>query len=707
LQAEHASSITQTRVRTAHRFREPLVRGAQLLAVSGFALAQPLFDILGKNAEFFEVRGSTPGDIVLFALVITFVPALFFLAVEVLVELVTRRDAAVLHYVFLGFLAAVFGVQALKRSGVDTTVVLVVGAIVIGVALAYAAWRVQMVRTFLTILSASSLIFLFSFLFNSRVEELVFPTAVKAAAATVESRTPVVYLLFDEFPVNDLLTADNRIDAKRFPNFARLAKASTWFRNTTTLSATTTIAVPVILTGNPPVKGALPVAQNYPHNLFTLLAGHYHMKVTESQTRLCPAHICARPSPDLMSRLSSLYSDARVVYLHLLSPPSLENHLPAIDESWGNFGSDTGGDLEGELPKVNIHTFYIGRLQDFNGFISSMHAQKPGDAPTLYFLHLLMPHGPWLYTQNGKVRAVTNPKSPGRTHERWWSDDLATQAWQRHLLQVGYTDTLLGRMIDRLKAVNLWNKSLVVVDPDHGISFHGGDLRRDPSKTNLSDLAFIPLFMKLPGQQTGRIVDTHVTTEDILPTIADVLKVNLPWQTTGVSMLSGHPDHPDVHVGKITAPYASALAQRATRLREQIALFGSGTWGPQFAGTGPYVGLIGKPVSSLNVTGQLDSQAVVDKVGSGLLRNLPKGSPLVPSPLVGVLPHLRVGQWIGLALNGRFAAVAHSYGTGGKLRFTVLPADGAFRAGQNDVRMFVVTGSAKKPKLQELHVVLS
>ena len=106
--------------------------------------------------------------------------------------------------------------------------------------------------------------------------------------------------------------------------------------------------MPVILTGNPPVKGALPVAQNYPHNLFTLLAGHYHMKVTESQTRLCPAHICARPSPDLMSRLSSLYSDARVVYLHLLSPPSLEGHLPAIDESWGNFGSDTGGDLEGD-----------------------------------------------------------------------------------------------------------------------------------------------------------------------------------------------------------------------------------------------------------------------------------------------------------------------------------------------------------------------
>lgn len=109
----HASAITRSRAEDAHKFREPAVRGAHLLAVSGFALAQPLFDLLGKNVEFFAVRGSRPGDIVLFAVVVTFVPALILLAVEIVVELVTRRDAAVLHYAFVGFLGAVFAVQAL------------------------------------------------------------------------------------------------------------------------------------------------------------------------------------------------------------------------------------------------------------------------------------------------------------------------------------------------------------------------------------------------------------------------------------------------------------------------------------------------------------------------------------------------------------------------------------------------------------------
>src|SRR4029077_6402230 len=100
------------------RCRVPAIRGAQLLAASGFALAQPLFDLLGKNAEFFAVRGSTPGDIVLFALVGTFGPALVLLALELVVAPVSVNAATVLHYVFLGFLGAVFGVQALKRSGV-------------------------------------------------------------------------------------------------------------------------------------------------------------------------------------------------------------------------------------------------------------------------------------------------------------------------------------------------------------------------------------------------------------------------------------------------------------------------------------------------------------------------------------------------------------------------------------------------------------
>ena len=701
---EHASSITRSRARAVTSWREPAVRGAQLLAVSGFALAQPLFDILGKNAEFFAVRGSTPSDIVLFALVVTFAPAFGLLVIEVAVELVARRAALVLHHLFLAGLGAVFGVQALKRSGVDGATVLIVGAVLIGLAIAVAAWRLRVARSFLTILGAAPLVFLVVFLFNSKVEQLIFPGTVNAVAANVESSTPVVYLLFDEFPVIDLMKANGDIDAKRFPNFARLEHRSTWFRNTTSLSATTTQAVPAILTGNPPIHGALPTAQNYPNNLFTLLASRYRMVVRESQTRLCPSQICKRKASSAEKRLSSLYSDARVVYLHLLAPPSLEDRLPVIDESWGSFGADTGGELLDELPKVNGNTFYIGRVRDFNRFIAAFRAPKA--KPTLYFLHFLMPHGPWLYAPDGRVRAVSNPRAPGRTGELWSNSDLALQAWQRHLLQAGYTDKLVGQFIHRLQAVGLWDKALVIVSPDHGISFRAGDLRRDPTRTNLSDLAFIPLFMKLPGQRQGLIVDTHITTVDILPTIADVLGVEVPWETVGRSALEAKVDRPFVQVGNVTAPYPAVLAQRKRSLAHQLALFGSGTWDGRFAGTGRFRTLVGRPVAALRVTNALDEEAVVNEIGSKLLRSLPKRSPLFPSPLTGYL-QLKHGGWVALALNGRIAAVSHTYQALGRLHFSMLASDSAFRAGKNVARLFVVSGATANPTLRELRVKLS
>ena len=199
----------------------------------------------------------------------------------------------------------------------------------------------------------------------------------------MRATTPIVVLLFDEFPVIDLQQADGGIDAKRFPNFARLASESTWFRNTSTVSASTTVAVPAILTGQKPKKGALPILRDHPNNLFTLLGHRYRMAVTESQTRLCPQRLCRRKDAGAGSRLSSLYSDVRVVYLHLIAPPALEQRLPVIDESWGDFGGgSTGEDDEPSaadsagVPKVDFSTFYLSRVRDFNRFVASF--RKPG-----------------------------------------------------------------------------------------------------------------------------------------------------------------------------------------------------------------------------------------------------------------------------------------------------------------------------------------
>ena len=62
-------------------------RALELVALCGFAVAQPLFELLGDNPEFFAVRGSPGGDIVLFALALVVLPPLLLIAVEALAGL--------------------------------------------------------------------------------------------------------------------------------------------------------------------------------------------------------------------------------------------------------------------------------------------------------------------------------------------------------------------------------------------------------------------------------------------------------------------------------------------------------------------------------------------------------------------------------------------------------------------------------------------
>ena len=63
----HARSTSPARDRDAARPCRGLA-ALHLLVLWSFAVAQPLFDLLGKNGEFFAARGSTRWDVVVFAL---------------------------------------------------------------------------------------------------------------------------------------------------------------------------------------------------------------------------------------------------------------------------------------------------------------------------------------------------------------------------------------------------------------------------------------------------------------------------------------------------------------------------------------------------------------------------------------------------------------------------------------------------------------
>ncbi len=118
---------------------------------------------------------------------------------------------------------------------------------------------------------------------------------------------------------------------------------------------------------------------------------------------------------------------------------------------------------------------------------------------------------------------------------------LADTIHQRHLAQVGYADRLVGDLIARLRSTGAYDDALVIITSDHGASYREGRRRREPrpSQKNLSDILHVPLFIKLPGQQQGDVVDRIVETVDIFPTILDVVGAKASSRLDGRSLIDG------------------------------------------------------------------------------------------------------------------------------------------------------------------------
>ena len=220
--------------------------------------------------------------------------------------------------------------HALTKSDTLDGLAALVTAGLLGAAAAVLYLRAKAMQTFLTFLVAAPVIFLALFLFDSPVSKLVFPEKAEAKTVAVDSRTPVVVVVFDEFPTVSLMNRSQRVDAVRFPNFASLAKNAVWFRSSTTVHPHTEQAVPAILTGQLPKQGALPIFADHPQNLFTFLGGSYQLNVVEALTHLCPAEALQEDNEeDAAARRRRQRRDrlARVGHRHRLPPPAAPESL--------------------------------------------------------------------------------------------------------------------------------------------------------------------------------------------------------------------------------------------------------------------------------------------------------------------------------------------------------------------------------------------
>ncbi|HTK29848.1 MAG TPA: sulfatase-like hydrolase/transferase [Vicinamibacterales bacterium] len=132
--------------------------------------------------------------------------------------------------------------------------------------------------------------------------------------------------------------------------------------------------------------------------------------------------------------------------------------------------------------------------------------------PMFVWLHLFDPHSP--YTPPPAFAAA----HPGAPYDG----------------EVAYADAALGRFLDRLRALGLFQDAAVFVAADHGESL--GEHGERTHGTFLYDATVhIPLVVKLPGAQTARTIDAPVEAADLAPTIAALAGASLA-PTDGVNL---------------------------------------------------------------------------------------------------------------------------------------------------------------------------
>lgn len=536
--------------------RSESLRLAELAGPLALAVTQPLLGPFGESPTTFIAVGASTATIIGFALVVALGPLLVAAALGLASRVAGQRARRLTHLVLLGLASGGAAVVIARAVDAGVAVRLVAGlAAAGGVPAAYLAWTP--VRTFLRFAAVAPAVLVMAFLFLSPVSGLLDRGGGSAGASGGDGElADVVILVLDELPTLSLMDGEGGIDAARFPNLADLAETSTWYRNATTVSPNTSVAVPALLSGvfEDTRHDRASTYSEYPDNLFSLLADTHHLNVQEWTTDLCPPGACAGAGPEwirdedvaeLISEfdagsgtgaMSRLLEEAGRVLVSTLWPFGEPD-----DPAYTVLGTQDAADV------AEPGLVFLGSL-----------LEGPDDVPRVDYLHAPLPHQPWFLLPSGAYYETPHPPlgvevsqdrpgdfmawvEPGEPdHGEVWAE--ASRA--RHLLQLQWTDRLVGAVMERLIEEDRWDETVFVVTSDHGVAFEAGESLRTPSPANELEIGWVPLLIKAPGQDEGEVSDENVLLVDVLPTVAALSGLEPAWETDG-EVLSGRIDRED------------------------------------------------------------------------------------------------------------------------------------------------------------------
>ena len=126
-------------------------------------------------------------------------------------------------------------------------------------------------------------------------------------------------------------------------------------------------------------------------------------------------------------------------------------------------------------------------------------------------------HTPHTRRPRGSVRRVMPPnesaipsRSTARSARGHFAPTPEEYEWARELYrgEIRYVDANIGRVVEKLKTLGIYDDALIVVTSDHGEEFmEHGDVAHGHSL--YEEMIRVPLIVKPPSGSAGRVVDAN------------------------------------------------------------------------------------------------------------------------------------------------------------------------------------------------------
>ncbi|HCL5254864.1 TPA: sulfatase [Salmonella enterica] len=212
---------------------------------------------------------------------------------------------------------------------------------------------------------------------------------------------------------------------------------------------------------------------------------------------------------------------------------------PVMPETW--FGevkrqyqcNRTMFKTEADYPSVKCFSSACDWLErnknadDFLLMVETFDPHEPFDIPQEYLD---------LYQDDYQGPHFDLPKYHARDEE---TDEAMAHIHNRYSALITMTDNHFGKLIDKLKALDMYDDTLIILTTDHGYCFGEREFIGKSYMHSFNELANIPLIVHLPQHRlAGTRYQALTQNIDIMPTLLSHFGIETPPEVSGKSLFN-------------------------------------------------------------------------------------------------------------------------------------------------------------------------